>query len=362
VIKHHKLSSEIVKETHNFKMTTSTLNSVFEDIADSDIPKKEFLVKVVKQISSTEFEIADDSGKAVLRFLEDAVKRAYNLELNKVIKLFGIQKLSSTTLSFTKNSFWIEDKSKSLRVESESAKLQLKDLCNLKPGDIVRDKITLKVFEVKPAAKTVKGTEYMKVVFADEDFTTRATFWRGDIDKWENILEVGSVYEISNFALDKYPLDTNGKKPKDINIRSSTILRKLEGKNIPRTLLDLSIPEEISGKKGTIKFITSVHSYSACPGNGGPCGKSVRDNKVCEKCGVNISSVTLVNAYKCDLVFFSSDDVIYHVTSFSSQLKEFEKEGETVEEKLANILSKPVSVKMFEKDDGYMLIKLVIPN
>ena len=142
MIKHHKLSSEIVKETHNFKMTTSTLNSVFEDIADSDIPKKEFLVKVVKQISSTEFEIADDSGKAVLRFLEDAVKRAYNLELNKVIKLFGIQKLSSTTLSFTKNSFWIEDKSKSLRVESESGKLQLKDLCNLKPGYIIRDKIS----------------------------------------------------------------------------------------------------------------------------------------------------------------------------------------------------------------------------
>ena len=252
------------------------------------------------------------------------MKRAYNLELNKAIKLFGIQKLSSTTLSFTKNSFWIEDESNSLRVESESGKVQLKDLCNLKPGDIVRDKITLKVFEVKPAAKTVKGTEYMKVVFADEDFTARASFWRGDIEKWENILEVGSVYEISNFALDKYPLDTNGKKPKDINIRSSTIVRKLEGKDIPRTLLDLSIPEEISGKKGTIKFITSVHNYSACPGNGGPCGKSVRDNKFCEKFGVNISSVTLVNAYKCDLVFFSS--VFYHVTSFSSQLRDFEKD------------------------------------
>ena len=343
-------------------MTTSTLNSVFTDIADSDIPKKELIVKVVKQISATEFEIADDNGKAFLKFTVDAVKRAYNLELNKVIRLFGIQKHSSTTLSFTKNSFWIEDKSISIKVESESGKVKLKDLCNLKAGDVVREKITLKIFEIKPTASTGKGIAYMKVVFADEEFTTRATFWRGDIAKWQSILEVGSVYDISNFALDKYPLDSNGERPKDINIRSSTIVKKLEGEDIPKTLLDLSIPEEMSGKKGTIKFITSVHSYSACPGNGGPCGKSVRDNQVCEKCGVNISSVTVLNAYKCDLVFFSSENVIYHVTSFSSQLKEFEQEGDTVEEKLTNILFKPVSVKMYEKDDGYILIKLVITN
>jgi hypothetical protein len=127
-------------------------------------------------------------------------------------------------------------------------------------------------------------------------------------------------------------------------------------------LIDVALPKEISGTKGIIKYITNVHTYLACPGNGGPCGKSVRENRVCEKCGINLSTATLIQAYKCELVFFGEDDIIYHVTAFSSQLKEFEIEGENVEEKLEGIKFKPASVKMTEKEDSYMLIKLVIQN
>lgn len=341
-------------------MTGATLKSLLGDIVDSDIPKKEFLVKVIKQLSSSEFVIADETGRVELKFKEEAMKRAYNIELNKVIKLFGVQKFGETKMLFTKNSFWIEEKSHSLNVKSENNCVKLKDLCSLKPGDTVKDKIILKILELKSTAKTVKGTPYKKVLFADEDFAVRATIWREDINKFEKLLEVGYVYELTNFSMDKYPLDTDDKKPKDINIKSTTSIRMLENEEIPRVLADLQIPEEIAGTKGSIKYITSVHSYLACPGNGGPCGKSVRDNTVCEKCGTHFGTVTLINAYKCELVFFGDDDVIYHITAFSSQLKEFEQKGDTVEEKLDNIKFKPASVKMYEKEDGYMLNKLVI--
>ena len=125
---------------------------------------------------------------------------------------------------------------------------------------------------------------------------------------------------------------------------------------------EVSLPKEIAGTKGIIKFITNVHTYLACPGNGGPCGKSVRENRVCEKCGINFSTVTPIQAYKCELVFFGEDDIIYHLTAFSSQLKEFEIEGENIDEKLEGIKFKPASVKMTEKEDGYMLNKIVIHN
>ena len=49
-------------------MSPSTLQSIFTDVADCEIPKKELLVKVVRQISSLEFEIADESGKCELKF------------------------------------------------------------------------------------------------------------------------------------------------------------------------------------------------------------------------------------------------------------------------------------------------------
>ena len=43
-------------------------------------------------------------------------------------------------------------------------------------------------------------------------------------------------------------------------------------------------------------------------------------------------------------------------------MKEFEQEGENVEDKLENIKFKPVSAMFREKDDGYVLNKLVMRN
>ena len=341
-------------------MSLSTLQSIFTDVADSEIPKKELVVKVVRQISPLEFEIADESGSYELKFLEQAKKRAQNLELSKVIKLYGVQRFSTTQLSFCKNSFWIEEKNKMLNVEGGSPSLKLTDLCSLKPGDVVRDNITVKLFDVKEATKTSKGTPLQKIIIADEDFTISATLWRDDVAKYKDKLIVGSVYEINNVSIDKYPPDTNGTRPKDINIRPTTNIKELQEGDIPDVLKNLAIPVEISGVKGIIKYIVDVHSYLACPGNGGKCGKSVRDNRSCDKCGINFSSVDPTSSYKCDLVFFGEDNVIYHLTAFSSLMKEFEQEGENVEDKLENIKSKPVSAMFREKDDGYVLIKLVI--
>lgn len=343
-------------------MANANLKSVIGDVADSEIPKKELIVKVIKQLSSSEFEIADETGKAELLFKDEAKKRANNIELDKVIKLYGVQKLGGSKLLFTKNSFWVEEKTYVINVKSESSRVKLKDLCFSKPGDIIKDNISLKCIELKDTSKTVKGTSYKKVTFADEDFVIRATIWREEINKFEKLLQVGSVYVLTNFSIDKYPFDTNNQKPKDINFRYSTRIRKLEDQEIPRDLIDVALPKEISGTKGIIKYVTNVHTYLACPGNGGPCGKSVRENRVCEKCGINLSTATLIQAYKCELVFFGEDDIIYHVTAFSSQLKEFEIEGENVEEKLEGIKFKPASVKMTEKEDSYMLNKLVIQN
>ena len=343
-------------------MSLSTLRSIFTDVADCEIPKKELLVKVVRQISSLEFEIADESGKCELKFLEQATKRANNLELNKVIKLFGVQRFSPTQLSFSKNSFWIEENKNMLNVDSEISTQKLKDLCSLKAGDVVRGKITVKVFDVKEPMKTSKGTPLQKILIADEDFTISATLWRDDVAKYKDKLIIGSVYEINNFSIDKYPLDTNGIKPKDINIRPTSNIKEIQEGEIPEVLKNLAIPEVISGVKGIIKYIIDVHSYLACPGNGGKCGKSVRDSKLCEKCGFNFSSGELISSYKCDLVFFGEDEVIYHLTAFSSLMKEFEQEGENVEDKLENIKFKPVSAMFREKDDGYVLNKLVMRN
>ena len=341
-------------------MAPVSLNSVMDDVANSEIPKMELRVKVVKQLSSTDFMIADETAEVELIFRDEVRKRAIDIELNKVIKLFGVQKNDSNKLIFTKHSFWIEDKKHSINVKGDDNCVKLIDLCALKPGDVIKGKLTVKCMELKSTSKTVKGTPYRKVTFADKDFAINATFWRNDVQKFENILTVGSVYELSNFSLDKYPLDTNNLKPKDINIRFSTVISKLGDENIPADFLDLELPKEATGTKGTIKYVTSIHSYLACTGNGGVCGKSIKDNKICDKCGINLSMVTPINAYKCDLVFFGDDNVIYHVTAFSSQLKNFETEGDSVEERLEELKSKQVSIKMTEKEDGYMLNKLII--
>ena len=83
---------------------------------------------------------------------------------------------------------------------------------------------------------------------------------------------------------------------------------------------------------------------------------------MCEKCGINLVKVQSLPAYKCDLVFFDKDGVIYHITAFSSQLNKYEVDGKTVDEKLENIMNKPVMIRMYEKDDDYILSKLLIQS
>ena len=87
--------------------------------------------------------------------------------------------------------------------------------------------------------------------------------WRDDIKTLEKVLTVGSVYVLTNFSIDKYPLDTNNTKPKDIHIRFSTSIRKLEDGEIQQNLIDLALPKEIAGTNGTIKFITNIYEYMA---------------------------------------------------------------------------------------------------
>ena len=88
----------------------------------------------------------------------------------------------------------------------------------------------------------------------------------------------------------------------------------------------------------------------------------LKDNQMCEKCGINLSKVQTIQAYKCELVFFGKNDIIYHITAFSSQLKTFEKEGKTPEERLETIKNMQAFVKMYEKGDDYFLSKLTIPK
>ena len=135
-------------------------------------------------------------------------------------------------------------------------------------------------------------------------------------------------------------------------------MRMLDDDEIPMSLKDLAIEDKDATTEGIIRYVTNIYEYVACPGNGGPCGKAIKENLMCEKCGVNLSKVQTVQAYKCELVFFGKNDIIYHITAFSSQMKSFENEGKTTEERLENIKNKQAFIKMYEKGDDYFLSKL----
>ena len=337
-------------------MSESLLKDFMKDIADTDIITKVLIVRIGDQVSSNSYMIEDDSGKAELVFKEDAKKQRDRLEVGLIVKLFGITKIDAAKFEFNKHSFWVEEKQHTLNTNRKQ--LKLKDLCKLAHGDVVMDKLVVKVIEVKETAKTRYGTPYKKVSVADDEFSVRITIWRNDIPKFENKIELGSVYEFSNFTIDKYPLDSNGKSPKDINLRYSSSIRKLKVEEIPEYLTTVAVTKDEPSIEGMIKYITNIYDYLACPGNGGPCGKSIRDSKFCEKCGLNLGQADPIPSYKCDLVFFANTNVIYHITAFSSQLKPFEIDGSTTEEKLANIKNKLVYINMYEKGDDYILSKL----
>ena len=77
-------------------MAPVNLNSLMDDIANSEIPKMELLVKVVKQLSSTDFMIADETAEVELTFRDEVRKRAIDIELNKVIKLLEFKRMIQT--------------------------------------------------------------------------------------------------------------------------------------------------------------------------------------------------------------------------------------------------------------------------
>ena len=133
--------------------------------------------------------------------------------------------------------------------------------------------------------------------------------------------------ELRIFSRDKYPLNSDNESPKDINLRYSSQIRMLDEHEIPKVLKDLPLVDKHSSTEGTIKYITNIYEYVACPGNGGPCGKAVKENQMCEKCGINLSKVQTIQAYKCELVFFGKNDVTYHITAFSSQMKFLKKKS-----------------------------------
>ena len=343
-------------------MGESTLTELLSDISDTEVTKKEVVVRIKEQLSSLEYTIEDSTNHAVLVFQENSKKRTDGIVPGLVIRLFGIKKVSSCKFEYSKHSLWMEEKNHSLQNVSRKNLISLKDLSKFKAGDVVKETLIVKVTEVRETLKTKNGTPFKKVVIADENFSIRMTIWRNEILQFEKRIVLGGVYELSNFSMDKYPLNSDNEVPKDINLRYSSQIRMLDEHEIPKVLKDLPLEDKNASTEGTIKYITNIYEYVACPGNGGPCGKAVKENQMCEKCGINLSKVQTIQAYKCELVFFGKNDIIYHITAFSSQLKTFEKEGKTPEERLETIKNMQAFVKMYEKGDDYFLSKLTIPE
>ena len=339
-------------------MAESCIKDLQDDLSDTD--KKILVVRIGNQISSSTFTIEDSSGSAELTLNENAKKWRANVDSGMVFRLFGFRKDKGGNFQCTKNSFMLEEKNHEFSSDKVIDFIKLKDLIKYKPGDIVKENLMVKVLEVKDTAKTRNGTPYKKYLIADENASIRMTIWRNDILKFEKLLALGGVYHVTGFSVDNYPLNTRENTPKDIDIRYSSVIKEIEPQDIQKVLYALSIAEDNTYLEGIVKYITNVYEYLACPGNGGPCGKSVRENKMCEKCGINLVMVQPLPAYKCDLVFFDKDGVIYHITAFSSQLNKYEIDGKTVDEKLEKIMNKPVMIRMYEKDDDYILSKLFI--
>ena len=285
-------------------MAESCIKDLQNDLADTEIHKKILVVRVGNQISSSSFTIEDPSGSAELTFNENAKKWKANVDTGMVLRLFGLRKDKGGNFLFTKNSFMLEEKNHEFSSTKVMNFMKLKDLVKYKPGDIVKENVMVKVMEVKDTAKTRNGTPYKKYLIADDNASIRMTIWRNDILKFEKLLTLGGVYQITGFSVDNYPLNTRENSPKDINIRYSSVIKEIEPQDIPEELSALSIVEDNAYLEGSVKYITNVYEYLACPGNGGPCGKSVRENKMCEKCGINLTKVQPLPAYKGDLVFF----------------------------------------------------------
>ena len=83
---------------------------------------------------------------------------------------------------------------------------------------------TLEVTEVRETLKTKNGTPFKKVVIADENFSIRMTLWRNEILQFEKRIVLGGVYELSNFSMDKYPLNSDNEVPSSKRYKSSLII------------------------------------------------------------------------------------------------------------------------------------------
>ena len=106
------------------------------------------------------------------------------LEVGLIVKLFGITKIDAAKFEFKKHSFWVEEKQHTLNTNRKH--LKLKNLCIFTHGDVIMDRLVVKVTEVKETAKTRYGTPYKKVSVADDEFSKRNTIWSNDIPKFEN--------------------------------------------------------------------------------------------------------------------------------------------------------------------------------
>ena len=71
-------------------MGESTLTELLSDISDTEVSKKEVVVRIKEQLSSLEYTIEDSTNHAVLVFQENSKKRTDGIVPGLVIRLFGI--------------------------------------------------------------------------------------------------------------------------------------------------------------------------------------------------------------------------------------------------------------------------------
>ena len=109
-------------------MRESTLTELLSDISDTEVTKKEVVLRIKEQLSSLEYTIEDSKGSAVLVFKENLKKRTDGIVPGLVIRLFGIKKTSSSKFEYNKHSLWMEEKNHSLQNVSKKNLISLKDL------------------------------------------------------------------------------------------------------------------------------------------------------------------------------------------------------------------------------------------
>ena len=135
-------------------MGESTLTELLSDISDTEVTKKEVVVRIKEQLSSLEYTIEDSTNHAVLVFQENSKKRTDGIVPGLVIRLFGIKKVSSCKFEYSKHSLWMEEKNHSLQNVSRKNLISLKDLSKFKAGDFVKETFIVKVTEVREMLKT----------------------------------------------------------------------------------------------------------------------------------------------------------------------------------------------------------------